>query len=349
MTILVTGGAGFIGSNFILKWLQDSQEAVINLDKLTYAGNLKNLTSVKNDPRYFFVKGDILNQELVFNLLIHYQVRAILHFAAESHVDRAISSPEIFIQTNVNGTFKLLEVALKYWQSLSLADQSTFRFIHVSTDEVFGSLTKDEPAFLETYPYRPNSPYSASKAAADHLVRAYYQTYGLPTLSTHCSNNYGPYQFPEKLIPLCIQRALSKEVIPIYGNGLNVRDWLYVDDHCQALQCILQNGAPGEEYNIGGNNEQTNIDVVHMICTLLDKKIPRKDQQSYSVQIKYVQDRLGHDYRYAINANKIYMDLGWKPQESFATGFEKTVDWYLRNQAWIKSVLQKEASAFEFN
>lgn len=333
MTLLVTGGAGFIGSNFILQWLNHSSEPVINLDKLTYSGNLANLKSVEHDIRYMFVEGDILNKALIKNLLEQHQIRAIIHFAAESHVDRAIQSPEIFIQTNINGTFQLLEAALEYWNHLPTSTQQSFRFIHISTDEVYGELSSAEPPFRETNPYAPNSPYSASKAASDHLVRAYHRTYGLPTLITNCSNNYGPYQHPEKLIPLCIHKALNGLSIPIYGDGLQIRDWLYVTDHCTAIERVLQDGTIGEKYNIGGLNEQKNIDMVRFICRLLDQKMPRKDGCSYSKQITYVHDRPGHDFRYAIDITQIQTELQWEPKETFATGMEKTVDWYLNTAA----------------
>lgn len=341
MTILVTGGAGFIGSNFILQWLNHSSESVINLDKLTYSGNLTNLKSIEHDERYVFVEADILNKDLVKNLLGQYKIRAIIHFAAESHVDRAIHSPDIFIQTNINGTFQLLEAALTYWQQLPALAQQAFRFVHISTDEVYGELKNAEAPFQETTSYAPNSPYSASKAASDHLVRAYHRTYGLPVLITNCSNNYGPYQYPEKLIPMCIQKALSGQPIPIYGDGLQIRDWLYVTDHCAAIERVLEDGKIGEKYNIGGLNEQKNIDLIQIICSLLDRKFPRNDGRSYYEQIIHVQDRPGHDFRYAIDITKIQTELHWQPQETFVTGIEKTVDWYLAHPNWMSAVIEK--------
>ena len=341
MTILVTGGAGFIGSNFILQWLNHATESVINLDKLTYSGNLSNLKSIAQDARHVFVEGDILNKDLVTSLLEQYQIRAIIHFAAESHVDRAIHSPEIFIQTNINGTFQLLEAALGYWRQLSPVAQQAFRFVHISTDEVYGELSTDDLPFHENTPYAPNSPYSASKAASDHLARSYHRTYGLPVLITNCSNNYGPYQYPEKLIPMCIHKALRGQPIPIYGNGLQIRDWLYVSDHCGAIERVLEQGRVGEKYNIGGLNEQKNIDLIHLICSLLDRKLPRTDRHSYSEQIIHVQDRPGHDFRYAIDIKKLQTELRWQPQETFVTGIEKTVDWYLTHQDWMDDVMEK--------
>lgn len=341
MTLLVTGGAGFIGSNFILQWLKHSSESVINLDKLTYSGNLTNLSSITNDERYIFVEGDILNKDLVTSLLEQHQIRALIHFAAESHVDRAIHSPEIFVQTNINGTFQLLEAALGYWRKLPSHAQQTFRFVHISTDEVYGDLREDEPPFHENTPYAPNSPYSASKAASDHLARSYHRTYGLPVLITNCSNNYGAYQYPEKLIPLCIHKALSGQPIPVYGNGLQIRDWLYVTDHCVAIERILDAGRIGEKYNIGGLNEQKNIDLIHLICSLLDRKSPRTDGRSYSTQIMHVQDRPGHDVRYGVDITKLQTELSWQPQETFISGIEKTVDWYLTHQDWMIAVMKK--------
>lgn len=338
MTILVTGGAGFIGSNFVLDWLAERDEPVVTLDALTYAGNLENLAPVLDDPRHTFVKGDIGDSALLQQLLASHRVRAIVHFAAESHVDRSILGPEAFVQTNVVGTFRLLEAARYYWQQLPLSEQEAFRFLHVSTDEVYGTLEPDDPPFTETTPYAPNSPYAASKAGSDHLVRAYHHTYGLPTLTTNCSNNYGPRQFPEKLIPLCLLRALAGEPLPIYGDGQQIRDWLYVGDHCAAVRRVLDAGTPGETYNIGGWNEQTNLAVVTELCTLLDRLAPRGDGRSYRDQITFVADRPGHDRRYAIDARKIACELGWQPAESFATGLEKTVRWYLAHRDWVERV-----------
>ena len=337
--ILVTGGAGFIGSNFLLDWIGGMGEPVINLDKLTYAGNLENLTELRADERHLFVRGDICDREVVDALLRTHRPRAIVHFAAESHVDRSISGPEEFIRTNVNGTFALLESARAYWNNLDGAARARFRFLHVSTDEVYGSLGATDPAFSEATPYAPNSPYSASKAASDHLVRAYHHTYGLPTLTTNCSNNYGPYQFPEKLIPLMIVNALAGKPLPIYGDGQNVRDWLYVGDHCAGTRAVLEKGRLGETYNIGGWNEKANVSVVQVLCDLLDELKPRPDGESYREQITYVKDRPGHDRRYAIDASKIERELGWRPAETFETGMRKTVRWYLDNQAWVQSVL----------
>lgn len=336
--ILVTGGAGFIGSNFVLDWLAQHDEPVLNLDKLTYAGNLDNLASLKDDFRHIFVHGDIGDKSLVADLLTKHQPRAIINFAAESHVDRSISGPDDFIQTNIVGTFNLLECTRAYWQSLAADQKSAFRFLHVSTDEVYGSLSPDAPAFTETYPYEPNSPYSASKAASDHLVRAYQHTYGLPTLTTNCSNNYGPYHFPEKLIPLMIVNALADKPLPVYGDGMQIRDWLFVQDHCSAIRRVLEAGRVGETYNVGGWNEKANIDIVRMICQLLDEMRPRRDGNSYAALIAYVKDRPGHDRRYAIDATKIANELGWKPQETFETGIRKTVRWYLDNFDWVENV-----------
>ena len=336
--ILVTGGAGFIGSNFVLDWFKASEEPVINLDKLTYAGNLGNLASLQGNDQHHFVHGDIGDTTLVASLLKQHQPRAIVHFAAESHVDRSILGPGEFITTNVNGTFNLLEATRAYWQGLPDAEQAAFRFVHISTDEVYGSLAPDAAPFTETHAYEPNSPYSASKAASDHLVRAYHHTYGLPTITTNCSNNYGPYHFPEKLIPLVITRALAGQPLPIYGDGQQVRDWLYVGDHCTAVRCALEQGVPGETYNVGGWNEKTNLDVVQSLCDMLDQLQPRADGASYRSQITFVTDRPGHDRRYAIDANKIARELGWKPQETFETGIRKTVQWYLDNQAWVSDV-----------
>jgi len=339
MTILVTGGAGFIGSNFVLDWLAQSDEPVINLDKLTYAGNLENLASLEGDARHLFVQGDIGDSALVARLLAEHQPRAILNFAAESHVDRSIHGPEDFIETNIVGTFRLLEAVRAYWKALEPQAQQAFRFLHVSTDEVYGSLGKDEPAFTEKHQYEPNSPYSASKAASDHLVRAYHHTYGLPVLTTNCSNNYGPYHFPEKLIPLMIVNALAGKPLPVYGDGQQIRDWLYVKDHCSAIRRVLEAGVLGETYNVGGWNEKPNLEIVRTVCALLDELRPRADGQPYQQQIAYVTDRPGHDRRYAIDATKLATELGWKPAETFETGIRKTVQWYLDNQTWVNNVL----------
>lgn len=337
--ILVTGGAGFIGANFILAWLNQCDEPVINLDKLTYAGNLNNLTAVAGDERYVFAQGDIGDRALVDQLLNTYHPRAVINFAAESHVDRSIHGPSDFIQTNIVGTFNLLESIREYWSELNTDQKNAFRLLHVSTDEVYGSLLKDDLPFAETNQFQPNSPYSASKAASDHLVRAWHHTYGLPVITTNCSNNYGPYQFPEKLIPLVIANALAGKSLPIYGDGLNVRDWLYVEDHCAAIRTVLQSGALGETYNVGGWNEMTNISIVHTICDLLDAAKPREDGISYKEQISFVKDRAGHDRRYAIDARKIQRELGWQPAESFSTGIKKTIEWYLSNQQWVNNVI----------
>ncbi len=336
--ILVTGGAGFIGANFVLDWLALKDEPVLNLDKLTYAGNLENLVSIQDNGRHVFVRGDIGDSALITGLLTTHQPRAVVHFAAESHVDRSIHGAEDFIQTNVVGTFRLLEAVRSYWSVLPADAQQNFRFLHVSTDEVYGSLGPTEPAFSETRRYEPNSPYSASKAASDHLVRAWHHTHGLPTLTTNCSNNYGPYHFPEKLIPLMIVNALAGKPLPIYGDGLQVRDWLYVKDHCAAIRRVLDAGHPGEVYNVGGWNEKPNIDIVHTICSLLDELRPRHDGESYRTQITYVKDRPGHDRRYAIDAHKIERELGWKPAETFESGIRKTVQWYLEHPAWVANV-----------
>lgn len=336
--ILVTGGAGFIGSNFVLDWLAGNDETVVNLDKLTYAGNLNNLASIRDDVRHLFVHGDICDAELVSSLLAQHKPRAILHFAAESHVDRSIHGPAAFIATNVNGTFNLLESTRAYWAALPEKERAAFRFLHVSTDEVYGSLSPEDLPFTETTAYQPNSPYSASKAASDHLVRAYHHTYGLPTLTTNCSNNYGPYHFPEKLIPLVIANARAGKPLPIYGDGQQVRDWLYVGDHCAAIRRVLADGRPGETYNIGGWNEKANLDVVQGLCNILDELAPRQQGGSYREQITYVADRPGHDRRYAIDARKIERELGWKPAESFETGIRKTVQWYLANEEWVWNV-----------
>jgi dTDP-glucose 4,6-dehydratase len=365
--ILVTGSAGFIGSNFVLDWCAAHDEAVISLDKLTYAGNLENLASLKDNPRHIFVQGDIGDAELVGKLLAAHRPRAVVNFAAESHVDRSIHGPEDFIQTNIVGTFHLLEAVRAYWGELAETEKTDFRFLHVSTDEVYGSLAKDEPAFTETHRYEPNSPYSASKAASDHLVRAYHHTYGLPVLTTNCSNNYGPYHFPEKLIPLLIVNALAGKQLPVYGDGQQIRDWLYVKDHCSAIRRVLEKGRVGEVYNVGGWNEKANLDIVHTVCDLLDELRPRTELQSFTQQlgaqplscagktpavsvlnpqsssyrslITFVTDRPGHDRRYAINARKIERELGWKPAETFETGIRKTVQWYLDNQGWVNNVL----------
>ncbi len=336
--IFVTGGAGFIGANFVLDWLAAAGESVLNLDKLTYAGNLENLATLDGDDRHTFVQGDLGDATLVAELLTRHQPRAVLNFAAESHVDRSIHGPEDFIQTNVVGTFRLLEAVRAYWGGLQGSAKGNFRFLHVSTDEVYGSLTKDEPAFTEAHSYEPNSPYSASKAASDHLVRAWHHTYGLPVLTTNCSNNYGPYHFPEKLIPLIIVNALAGKSLPVYGDGMQVRDWLYVKDHCSAIRRVLEAGRVGEVYNVGGWNEKPNIDIVHTVCTLLDELRPRDDGQAYSRQITYVTDRPGHDRRYAIDARKLEQELGWKPAETFETGIRKTVRWYLDNPKWVANV-----------
>ena len=336
--IIVTGGAGFIGGNFVLDWLTGSDEPVVNLDALTYAGNLHTLDSLKNDARHVFVHGDIGDTELVSQLLKQYQPRAVVNFAAESHVDRSIHGPADFIQTNVLGTFNLLESVRTYWHELPEPEKSDFRFLHVSTDEVYGSLEKNDAPFAETHRYEPNSPYSASKAASDHLVRAWHHTYGLPVLTTNCSNNYGPYHFPEKLIPLVILNALAGKPLPIYGDGQQIRDWLYVRDHCSAIRRVLEAGRLGETYNVGGWNEKTNLEVVKTICALLDELQSRADGQSYAEQITFVTDRAGHDRRYAIDARKLERELGWKPAETFESGIRKTVQWYLDNTEWTRNV-----------
>jgi len=338
MTILVTGGAGFIGANFVIDWLSASSEPVVNFDKLTYAGNLENLAALKNDKRHIFVRGDIGDQDAVARVLEEHKPRAILNFAAESHVDRSIHSPGEFIQTNIVGTYRMLEAVRTHVGAMSAGEKDAFRFLHVSTDEVYGSLSFEAPAFTEEHTYQPNSPYSASKAASDHLVRAYHHTYGLPVLTTNCSNNYGPYQFPEKLIPLMIHNALTGKALPVYGDGLNVRDWLYVGDHCSAIRAVLERGKIDETYNVGGWNEKSNIDVVHTLCDILDAEKPRSDGASYRTQITFVPDRPGHDRRYAIDATKIDRELGWKPKETFETGIRRTVRWYLENQAWVHNV-----------
>jgi dTDP-glucose 4,6-dehydratase len=341
MTLLVTGGAGFIGSNFVLEWLSNVDEPVVTLDKLTYAGNLANLVSLQNDRRHTFIRGDICDRTLVARLLTAHGVRAIVHFAAESHVDRSIHGPADFVQTNMVGTFCLLEEARSYWGTLKGGQQNGFRFLHVSTDEVYGSLGATEPAFTERHPYSPNSPYSASKAGSDHMVRAYFHTFGLPVLTSNCSNNYGPMQFPEKLIPLVILNAINGKALPVYGNGSNVRDWLHVADHCEALRLILESGRPGETYNVGGASEQTNLAVVNLICELLDKSAPRTTGR-YSDLIEFVTDRPGHDQRYAIDATKIRQELNWVPRRSFASGLEQTIQWYLENLAWVENIRSGE-------
>lgn len=338
MTILVTGGAGFIGSNFVLDWLAQSDEPLINLDKLTYAGNLHNLESLQGDARHIFVHGDFGDTTLVNALLAQHQPRAVVNFAAESHVDRSIHGPGAFIHTNVLGTFQFLESVRAYWSALHAQAQNAFRFLHVSTDEVYGSLAKEDAAFTENHRYQPNSPYSASKAASDHLVRAYHHTYGLPVLTTNCSNNYGPFHFPEKLIPLMIVNAQAGKALPVYGDGQQIRDWLYVKDHCSALRRVLQAGTPGEVYNIGGWNEKPNLEIVHTVCALLDELQARADGKRYQEQIVYVSDRPGHDRRYAIDARKIEQQLGWKPAETFASGIRKTVQWYLEHPQWVAQV-----------
>ena len=338
MSILVTGGAGFIGSNFVRRWLSESNEPIVNVDKLTYAGNLANLAEFKGDVRHHFVHGDIRDRDLIGTLMARHRPRAVLNFAAESHVDRSIHGADDFIQTNVVGTFHLLEAVRIYWSKLPDAEQTAFRFLHVSTDEVYGTLAPEDPPFREDKRYEPNSPYSASKAASDHLVRAWHRTHGLPVLTTNCSNNYGPYHFPEKLIPLVILNARAGKQLPIYGDGMQVRDWLYVEDHCNALICVLTDGRIGETYNIGGHNEKTNLDVVRTICSMLNRLAPRADGRSYEEQIAFVKDRPGHDRRYAIDAAKIGRELEWKPKETFETGIAKTIEWYLAHREWVTSV-----------
>ncbi len=340
--ILVTGCAGFIGSNFVHNWLASQDEPILNLDKLTYAGNLANLSALAQDQRHIFVQGDIGDKELVSKLLAEHQPRAVLNFAAESHVDRSILGPGEFIQTNVVGTFNLLEAVRAYWSELDEVKKQSFRFLHVSTDEVYGTLAPQDPPFSETNPFEPNSPYAASKASSDHLVRAWHHTYGLPVLTTNCSNNYGPFHFPEKLIPLVILNALDSKPLPIYGDGQQVRDWLYVQDHCRAIARVLEAGRPGKTYNIGGANEKANIDVVKTICARLDTLRPRADGKGYAEQITYVKDRPGHDRRYAIDARKIARELNWTPQETFESGIEKTVQWYLDNTEWVQGVKSGE-------
>lgn len=336
--ILVTGGAGFIGANFVLDWLARSQEAVINLDKLTYAGNRENLAALEGNPGHIFVQGDIADVSLLTDLLSRHRPRAVLNFAAESHVDRSIHGPETFIQTNIVGTFRLLEAVRAYWGGLQGDEKASFRLLHVSTDEVYGSLSPTDPAFKETGRYEPNSPYSASKAASDHLVRAYHHTYGLPVVTTNCSNNYGPFHFPEKLIPLMVVNALAGKPLPVYGDGQQVRDWLYVKDHCSALRRVLEAGRLGETYNVGGWNEKPNLEIVHTVCGLLDELRPRSDGKPYATQITHVTDRPGHDRRYAIDASKIEQELGWRPAETFETGIRKTIQWYLDNPVWVANV-----------
>lgn len=342
MTILVTGGAGFIGSNFVQDWLNEVDECVVNLDKLTYAGNLENLDALKGNKSHRFVQGDICDQELLQRLFFEYHPRAIINFAAESHVDRSIDGPEDFITTNIVGTFRLLEAVRGYWAGLAEDEQGKFKFVHVSTDEVYGSLVSGDKPFTEIHRYEPNSPYSASKASSDHLVRAYHQTFGLPAVITNCSNNYGPYQFPEKLIPLVIHNSLAGKELPIYGDGQQVRDWLYVADHCSAIRCVMGSGVAGEVYNIGGWNEKSNLEVVTTICEILDRKAPRADGKSYSDQIAFVKDRPGHDRRYAVDATKIKEQLIWSPEETFSSGIMKTVDWYLSNREWVERIVNGE-------
>ena len=346
MAILVTGGAGFIGSNFIHEWFAGGGEPVVNLDKLTYAGNPRNLAGLPASAPHTFVHGDIADRELVSALLRRHAIRAVIHFAAESHVDRSIHGPEDFIQTNIVGTFRLLECVRAHWEGLDAAARSAFRFLHVSTDEIYGSLGPADAPFSETTRHQPNSPYSASKAASDHLVRAYHHTYGLPVLTTNCSNNHGPFQFPEKLMPLVIHNALAGKPLPIYGDGRQVRDWLYVGDHCSAVRRVLESGRPGEVYNIGGGSERPNLEVVHALCAVLDRERPRTDGIGYASQIAFVKDRPGHDRRYAIDARKIERELGWRPAETFESGIERTVRWYLHNEAWVREVTSGEYRAW---
>ncbi|MGJ7612738.1 MULTISPECIES: dTDP-glucose 4,6-dehydratase [unclassified Variovorax] len=336
--ILVTGGAGFIGANFVLDWIANSDEPVVNLDKLTYAGNLETLASLKGNPNHIFVQGDIGDSALLDRLLAEHKPRAVVNFAAESHVDRSIHGPEDFVQTNVLGTFRLLESVRGFWSALPAEQKAAFRFLHVSTDEVYGSLSKTDPAFTEEHKYEPNSPYSASKAASDHLVRAWHHTYGLPVVTTNCSNNYGPFHFPEKLIPLMIVNALAGKPLPVYGDGMQVRDWLYVKDHCSAIRRVLEAGKLGETYNVGGWNEKPNIEIVNTVCALLDELSPKAGGKPYKEQITYVTDRPGHDRRYAIDARKLEAELGWKPAETFDSGIRKTVEWYLANSEWVRNV-----------
>jgi dTDP-glucose 4,6-dehydratase len=341
-TWLVTGGAGFIGANFVLAARSRNAAAMVNLDRLTYAGNLKNLAAVAQDPQHLFVRGDIADGDLVGRLLQDHEIRAVVHFAAESHVDRSIYGPQAFVETNVMGTFHLLEAVRQYWEGLPGPRREEFRFLHISTDEVYGSLRPEDPPFCETTPYAPNSPYAASKAASDHLVRAYHHTYGLPALITNCSNNYGPFQFPEKLIPLMILNAIRGEPLPIYGDGLNVRDWLYVTDHCEAIGQVLARGRVGETYNIGGNCEKTNLEVVKTLCAVLDELLPDSPHRPHERLLNFVKDRPGHDRRYAMDIGKISRELGWRPRESFETGLAKTVRWYLENPEWVSSVQSGE-------
>lgn len=343
LMILVTGGVGFIGSNFVIDWMSQSNEKICVIDSLTYAGNIDNLSSIINDKRLSFIRGSVNDELLLDKIFSELKPRAIIHFAAESHVDRSIDSPWPFVETNIIGTFKLLEASKKYWSTLKSSSRDLFRFIHVSTDEVYGALSEKDKPFTEENPYKPNSPYAASKAASDHLVRAYGKTYGLPTLITNCSNNYGPYQFPEKLIPVCISKAFRGENIPIYGDGKQIRDWLYVTDHCSAIRAVLERGLPGDVYNIGGQNEIQNIQLIYLICALLDEFIPRKDRSSHTTLISFVGDRKGHDRRYAINSSKISNQLGWRPNENLQTGMRKTVKWYVDNREWLGKVESKKS------
>jgi dTDP-glucose 4,6-dehydratase len=336
--VLITGGAGFIGSNLVHYWIDKTTDVVINVDELTYAGNLENLAGLIGNPRHIFMRADIADTRAISHILAKYRPTAIINLAAESHVDRSIHDPDTFIQTNVVGTLRLLKAVYSHWSGLTGSEQDEFRFLHVSTDEVYGSLEADDPPFRETTAYAPNSPYAASKAASDHLVRSYHRTYGLPVLTTNCSNNYGPYQFPEKLIPLVIRRALAGEPLPVYGDGQNIRDWLYVADHCAAIRCVLERGRLGETYNIGASNAKTNLQVLHLLCALLDEGRPRRDGKSYREQITFVKDRPGHDRRYGIDAGKIEHELGWKPRETFESGLRKTIRWYLENEQWVANV-----------
>jgi dTDP-glucose 4,6-dehydratase len=336
--VLITGGAGFIGSNLVHYWIDTTADIVIDVDKLTYAGNLQNLAGLIGNPRLIFMRADIGDTRAISHILAKYKPTAIINLAAESHVDRSIHDPDTFIQTNVVGTLRLLKAVYSHWSALAASEQDEFRFLHVSTDEVYGSLEADAPPFQEMTAYAPNSPYAASKAASDHLVRSYHRTYGLPVLTTNCSNNYGPYQFPEKLIPLVIHRALAGAPLPVYGDGQNIRDWLYVADHCAAIKCVLERGRPGEVYNIGASSEKTNLEVVHQLCDLLDEGKPRRDGKSYREQITFVKDRPGHDRRYGIDASKVERELGWKPKETFESGLRKTIRWYLENQQWVANV-----------
>jgi dTDP-glucose 4,6-dehydratase len=342
MTILVTGAAGFIGSNFVLDWCDQSKEEVVSLDLLTYAGNLENLSSLSQNAQHYFIKGSIGDRALISELLKKYHIRAVVNFAAESHVDRSIHGPGDFIETNIVGTYHLLESTRSYWNDLDEPTKKAFRFLHISTDEVYGSLDENAPAFTEKHPYEPNSPYSASKASSDHLVRAWFRTYGLPVLTTNCSNNYGPYHFPEKLIPLCILNALNGKSLPIYGDGQQIRNWLYVKDHCSAIREVLKQGRIGDTYNVGGWNEKTNLEVIKTLCGILDELKPKRDGSKYENQITYVKDRSGHDRCYAIDASKLERELGWRPQETFETGLRKTVLWYLENETWVNHVVSGE-------